>query len=398
MSNQKFKKATTTALVASLLINSAAPANAAEVARINQNRVNVFHAQPVLEETIGQVTSIKDIESKVSKVLNSSPNQVRPIIKNYEMEKSKNSLDLKLMETVATWDCGAEGSSVTASLDSSGVLTIAGSGDMATYSAISGNLPEWLGKDYKDIVDTVIIEDGVTSIGSCAFYESTLLAAVSIPASVKTIGDSAFFRCGNLNDVNIPEGVTSIENDAFRATGLQEISIPNSTKSIGHFAFSSCEELRCVVIGSGLTRLGTKAFANCRKLYSIGFKGTTEPNYGISPFVNIHKKVDNVYVPEGYSLNKFCDLKISKKSKITDIETCRERWLDKFNSFSDEMKPKIETASKSIEKANTAVTELKKTVDKVENKGDTLGGVGTALGSLGSILSVVLIILRCLGK
>ena len=69
MSNQKFKKATTTALVASLLINIAAPANAAEVARINQNRVNVFHAQPVLEETIGQVTSIKDIRVQIKYVL-----------------------------------------------------------------------------------------------------------------------------------------------------------------------------------------------------------------------------------------------------------------------------------------------------------------------------------------
>lgn len=65
--------------------------------------------------------------------------------------------------------CGAEGdgSNLTWTLDSEGVLTISGSGDMHGYG--SSGAP-WHGR-----VKSAVIAEGVTSISWCAFYDCTSL-------------------------------------------------------------------------------------------------------------------------------------------------------------------------------------------------------------------------------
>ncbi len=111
---------------------------------------------------------------------------------------------------VASGTCGAEGdgSNLTWTLDSEGVLTISGSGDMHDY-----DLPgaPWYGSQVK----SAVIADGVTSIGSHAFYNCTSLTSVTIPDSVTSIGAYAFDTCSSLTNVTIPNGVTSIEEHAL---------------------------------------------------------------------------------------------------------------------------------------------------------------------------------------
>ena len=48
---------------------------------------------------------------------------------------------------------------------------------------------------------TVIIEEGVTSIGACAFRDGDRLMSVTIPSSVTSIGSSAFYGCDSLTDI-----------------------------------------------------------------------------------------------------------------------------------------------------------------------------------------------------
>ena len=62
----------------------------------------------------------------------------------------------------------------------------------------------------------VVINEGITSIGSYAFYDCPLLKNVTIPSSVTLIGDGAFGKCSSLTNVTIPEGVTTIGASAFR--------------------------------------------------------------------------------------------------------------------------------------------------------------------------------------
>ena len=72
-----------------------------------------------------------------------------------------------------------------------GVLTISGTGPMDNY-AVPGDTP-W-GSDLHEI-ESVIIQDGITSIGDHAFAEHYSLTSISVPSSVTSIGDRAFYGC-----------------------------------------------------------------------------------------------------------------------------------------------------------------------------------------------------------
>ena len=113
-------------------------------------------------------------------------------------------------DIVDSGTCGAEGdgSNLTWTLDSEGVLTISGSGDMHGYGLFGA---PWCGRRVK----SAVIADGVTSINKCAFAGCTSLTSVTIPDSVTSIGEYAFYECTSLTSVTIPDSVTSIVEGAF---------------------------------------------------------------------------------------------------------------------------------------------------------------------------------------
>ena len=64
-------------------------------------------------------------------------------------------------------------------------------------------------------LESVLIENSVTSIGDYAFYNCRSLTSVEIGDSVTSIGSLAFCHCSSLTSVEIPDSVTSIGNSAF---------------------------------------------------------------------------------------------------------------------------------------------------------------------------------------
>ena len=104
-------------------------------------------------------------------------------------------------------------------------LTITGTGKMYNYSL--DNLPPWY--QYRDRICSVIIQSGITSIGSYAFYECDKFTDIVIPVSVKTIEDYAFYRCRKLENVELPDMMTSLGNYTFyMCDSLKSIVIPNT--------------------------------------------------------------------------------------------------------------------------------------------------------------------------
>ncbi len=123
---------------------------------------------------------------------------------------------------------------------------------------------------YSSQCSEVVIEDGITSIGSYTFYDCEGLTSITIPDSVISIGYYTFCRCTGLTSVTIPDSVTSIDDHAFfGCTGLTSITISNSVESIGNFAFSGCTGLTSITIPDGVTSIGDYAFYNCASLISV---------------------------------------------------------------------------------------------------------------------------------
>ncbi len=226
---------------------------------------------------------------------------------------------------VKSGTCGAEGegSNLTWTLDSDGVLTISGSGGMHDYGP---SVPPWHG--IRIMVKSAVIADGVTSIGRSAFDDCRSLTSVTIPDSVTSIGEYAFDGCTSLTSVTIPDSVTSIGGYAFsyctsltgiwvaegnshyssdasgvlfnkdkttlvqcpgpfaaytipdsvtrigdrafsHCTSLTSVTIPDSVTSIGEQAFQGCESLTSVTIPDSVTSIGERAFYNCTSLTSV---------------------------------------------------------------------------------------------------------------------------------
>ena len=144
-------------------------------------------------------------------------------------------------------NCGDSGSNVTWSLDDNGTLTISGSGKIEDYRS---DIDQPWYSNRSDIT-SVVIEPGVTSIGSLAFYKCSNLTSITIPSGLTSIGEMAFFNCSALTSVTIPNGVISIGNFAFGScTGLKSITIPSSVTSIENNIFQDCTGLTNITVDS----------------------------------------------------------------------------------------------------------------------------------------------------
>ena len=148
-----------------------------------------------------------------------------------------------------------------------GTLNISGTGAMKDYSHSESNQSPVFDND---IIKSVVIEDGVTSIGNSAFWSCGGLISVTIPDSVTSIGNFAFSGCVGLTNITIPNSVTCIGMKAFGGcSGLTSITIPNSVTSIDEGAFEFCSSLTSILLPDGITSIGVGAFGNCESLTDI---------------------------------------------------------------------------------------------------------------------------------
>ena len=106
---------------------------------------------------------------------------------------------------------------------SDGTLTISGTGDMYDWGLGGFNVP-W--SAYKDGITSLVIEDGVTSIGDYSFHVYKRLGGtVTLPDSVRRVGHFAFAGSG-VTAFDLPDtlefigrGALSASNDFTRENG-----------------------------------------------------------------------------------------------------------------------------------------------------------------------------------
>ena len=155
-----------------------------------------------------------------------------------------------------------------------------------------------------ELVENLVISEGVTEIASEAFSYCQSLTSITLPKSLCRIQREAFDGCKNLSEVHIsdiaiwceiefhsaplkyakklyvngklvkklviPEGVTEISAYAFQDyTNLTSITLPKSLREIRESAFAGCTGLTEIIIPEGVIEIASKAFRNCESLTSI---------------------------------------------------------------------------------------------------------------------------------
>lgn len=204
--------------------------------------------------------------------------------------------------------CGGEGdgSNITWSFDTdTGLLKFEGTGKMANYGPDGAFPSPWYDK-YESQIRSVEIGEGITSIGSCAFYKCVNLASAVIPEGVTTLGDSAFSCCPSLKEIYIPSTVEKIGTRTFSwFVGLEKITVSEnnpvfhsdgnciietatktlltgcntsviptdgSVTAIGDNAFSGCNGLSSIVIPDCITSIGECPFVFCNSNLTVIFQ------------------------------------------------------------------------------------------------------------------------------
>lgn len=116
-----------------------------------------------------------------------------------------------------------------------------------------------------DIVSTLTIPEGVTTIRPYLFAGCTSLTSVTIPADVTSVSESAFAVCSNLQSVTFTAGSeASIGAGAFRGCSkLSSINLPIALKGIASDTFKGCAMLTSIDIPDSVTSVDSSAFDNC---------------------------------------------------------------------------------------------------------------------------------------
>ena len=223
-------------------------------------------------------------------------------------------------------ESGSCGDSVSWTLNHlTNTLTISGTGAMEDYYVLADYYlyePGWYGM--RDSIYTVVIENGITTIGKYAFYKMSAISSVTIPNSVTSILAQAFDGCDSLTTIHgVPGSYAETFANAFGYTfasaattasgtcgdgvnwtlydggkmiisgsgsmdsysssshapwydnwsSVTSVTIRDGVTSIGAYAFSDCVYLTDVSIPDSVTSIGAYAFSCCVNLTDVSIPG-----------------------------------------------------------------------------------------------------------------------------
>ena len=154
-------------------------------------------------------------------------------------------------------------------------LTISGTGDMYSYTMTAGTgvtarmLAPWRADEsIKNNLEKVVIEDGITAIGSYAFYGCPNLKEVVLPESVTEIRSNAFYDCTMLKTINIDK-ITKLWSNVFTGCdSLESVTLAEGLAYVSSGTFSDCKGLKSLTISSSVTSF-EEGFYGCTSLESI---------------------------------------------------------------------------------------------------------------------------------
>ena len=219
---------------------------------------------------------------------------------------------------LAYTDSGTCGENVQWALNDDGVLTISGIGPMTDFQIATA---PWHAYFIRDNIQQIVIEEGVTTVGTYAFMSLWQVTDVYLPSTLTeihdhgfvqekglkcihfsegllTIGEEAFMDCESLTEAVLPHSLTSMGKAVFmRCLSLSKVDIRENVAAVPDNAFFGCESLTSIRIGDGVTSIGSGAFAFTLK---TGLKMTVWLPDNIESGLSLNiRDYDKVYVHAG---------------------------------------------------------------------------------------------------
>ena len=169
-------------------------------------------------------------------------------------------------------------------------------------------------------LDSVIIPEGVTSIGNAAFGNSSIISVI-IPTSVRSIERFSFVLCENLESIVIPDRVKRLEDATFAGcSSLVSVTIPNSISYIGNVVFFQCPKLEFITIPKNISKDGTfgscSVFLDCENLKRIQVFWKNPPKVGAA-FNQFNMSQCTLLIPKG-SKSKYMNTEVWRDFGIID--------------------------------------------------------------------------------
>ena len=179
--------------------------------------------------------------------------------------------------------------------------------------------------------------NGITEIGSYAFYNCSALTTAPIPDTVTNVESYVFYKCSALETVSLPEGLTSIGNNAFQdCSSLTTVKLPESLTTIGNNAFRDCTSLGEVRIPSGVTSVsGSAPFTGCTALTKVIFgSGITKVPENICREMKALTTVEYEEADEITSIGSYAFYNCSALATVTIPDTVTTVGNNAFNNCS----------------------------------------------------------------
>lgn len=177
-----------------------------------------------------------------------------------------------LLCTDLSYRFGACGTDTRWRLGYDGVMTISGTGAVSEnpYQRHERDILDLSPIYYESLVKSVVIEEGISEIGSDAFSHYRSMETVVLPNSLYYIGTCAFDYCDQLKTITIPDSVTRIAEKAFLdCSGLESVSLSNNLTIISEGTFYGCKNLKEITIPDGVEEIEAYAFGDCRDLQEV---------------------------------------------------------------------------------------------------------------------------------
>lgn len=197
-----------------------------------------------------------------------------------------------------------------------GYLVITGKGAMPNYA-----IDEIPWAVYSDMITHVVIGEGITTIGRCAFYGCTAIVDVSLPSTLTEIKEYGFYGCKSLTDITIPANVNAIGKFAFRRAGIVSVTFEITYGwSVEEASFSATE-----IYGLGAGYL-TKNYYKLDWVRDVNAEvEEVNPNFFAGGSCNVYTKWELSYIDEEKTQLK---LTVSGNGAMPEYGTGAAPWYE----------------------------------------------------------------------